>query len=73
MGRAGSAVNVLALLYTTWAFFWSFWPITYAPSLKMFNWAAVIFVGAVMIGCMEYFVHGRNQYKGPAVKVQNFQ
>ena len=73
MGRAGPAVNILALIYTAWAFFWSFWPVEPHPDPETFNWAISVFIAVMLIACFEYVVHGRKHYKGPAVKVQNFR
>ena len=73
LGRAGAPVNVVALLYTLWAFFWSFWPSRSHPSAGTFNWAVVMFVVVMGFACVEYALQGRKKYKGPAAKVQNFQ
>ena len=73
MGRAGPTINILALIYTCWAFFWSFWPVEPNPDYETFNWAISIFMVVMILACLEYVVHGRKHYKGPAVKVQNFQ
>ena len=73
MGRAGPTVNILALIYTAWAFFWSFWPVEPNPDYATFNWAISIFMAVVILACLEYSVHGRKHYRGPAVKVQSYQ
>ena len=73
LGRAGTPVNTVALMYTTWAFFWSFWPNTFAPTVQTFNWAVVLFVGVMGIACVVYFVHARKYYEGPVAKVEGRQ
>ncbi len=70
LGKAGIYVNATALIYITWAFFWSFWPTVYEPTAQTFNLAAVLFVGSMGIACLEYFVHARWYYEGPVVKVE---
>ena len=73
MGRAGPAVNVLAVIYAAWAFFWSLWPFEPHPDHETFNWANTMLVTVLLVACFVYFVHGRKHYKGPAAKVQCFQ
>ncbi|CAN8104703.1 unnamed protein product [Discula destructiva] len=68
LGRWGVPVNIIGLVYSAFAFFWSFWP-TYTPvDAGNFNWAVVIFT-AVFIACLvAYHFQGRRIYQGP-VKV----
>ena len=70
LGRAGTPVNTVALVYISWAFFWSFWPNGFEPTLQTFNWAVVLFVGVMGIACLVYYLHARNYYEGPVAKVE---
>ena len=70
LGRAGTPVNTVALVYISWAFFWSFWPNGFEPTLQTFNWAVVLFVGVMGIACLVYYLHARKYYEGPVAKVE---
>lgn len=70
LGRYGLAVNVLALLYSCWSFFWSFWPNSHDVTAENFNWACVLFVGLMGLSAGLYFAHARHVYEGPVVKVE---
>ena len=69
LGRAGLWVNCMALLYTTWALVWSFFPNAYTVTLQNFNWASVLFVGLMSIATVLYWTHARHVYEGPVAKV----
>ncbi|CAK4030436.1 amino acid transporter [Lecanosticta acicola] len=49
LGRSGLWINVLALIYCTWAAFWSFWPSQSSVSLTNFNWTPVLFVLVLVV------------------------
>ena len=71
LGRLGVPINAAAVLYSLWAFFWSFWPLATPVTAAGFNWALPVFV-VVLIVAMLYFVlvarHGK--YVGPVTQVQ---
>lgn len=70
LGRYGLIVNVVALVYACWSFFWSFWPNSHAVTVENFNWACVLFVGLMGLSCVLYLVQARHVYEGPVVKVE---
>ena len=70
LGKAGLPVNVVALLYSIYGFFWSFWPNAYDVVATNFNYACVIFVGVLGLGTVWYFVHARKIYEGPVAMVE---
>ncbi|KAJ5173413.1 hypothetical protein N7492_006006 [Penicillium capsulatum] len=70
MGRWGLTVNIIALLYSCFALFWSLWPGDREVTLENFNWSVVIFGGVFVISLFMYLVKGRKDYAGPAVIVQ---
>jgi len=70
LGRAGPTVNLVAFIYASWGFFWSFWPNMYQPTLEQFNWACVLFVGVMAVSIVFYYVQGRHVYDGPVAKVE---
>lgn len=70
LGKWGVPMNAAAVMFSVWAFFWSFWPQEYPVTAAGFNWAAAVF-GVVLIGAMGYFaIKGRKQYFGPVVEVE---
>ena len=69
LGKAGIWVNCTALLYSTWAFVWSFFPNAYAVTLQNFNWASVLFVGLMGIATVLYWTQAKHVYEGPVAKV----
>lgn len=70
LGKMGFPVNVVAMVYATWSFFWSFWPNEYQVNAQNFNWACVLFVGLMSISAVLYWTHARRVYDGPVVKVE---
>ena len=70
LGKFGLPVNIVALVYACWSFFWSFWPNSYSVDALNFNWACVLFVGLMGVSGILYAVHARKVYEGPVVKVE---
>lgn len=70
LGRWGVPVNVTALVYVSFAFFWSFWPNERPVTRQNFNWAVVMFVGIFILSVVNYVVYGRKVYVGPVMSVE---
>lgn len=70
LGRFGMPVNIAALIYSSWACFWSFWPNAYHVNASTMNWAVVLFVGLLSLSIILYITHARKVYEGPVVKVR---
>ncbi|PNY28121.1 amino-acid permease [Tolypocladium capitatum] len=70
LGRYGLPVNVTALVYAAWSFFWSFWPNTWVVTAENFNWSSVLFVGMMGVSLLVYYFQARHIYVGPVVKVE---
>lgn len=68
LGRAGLPINCVALLYASWAFFWSFWPNSYSITAENFNWACVLFVALMGVAAGLYILDTTLEYEGPVVK-----
>lgn len=68
LGKAGLPVNLTAMLYAVWSFFWSFWPNAHDVNAVNFNWACVLFVGLMLISAVLYLTYARRKYEGPVVK-----
>ncbi|GLI80698.1 hypothetical protein PoHVEF18_009055 [Penicillium ochrochloron] len=71
MGRWGLPVNIIALIYSCFALFWSLWPSESSITVDSFNWSVVIFGGVFLLSLFMYVVKGRKEYDGPAVIVQH--
>ena len=70
LGKWGVPINAAAVIYSLWAFFWSFWPQATPVTASGFNWASPIFV-LVLIVAMIYFVfRARHRYFGPVTEVE---
>lgn len=70
LGRAGLPINLAALVYGAFAFFWSFWPAVAAPGVQEFNWSVVIFVGVFVFAVGMYVAEARHTYKGPVTLIR---
>lgn len=62
LGRAGIAANVAALAYSTFAFFWSFWPNLSTVSFEEANWAIVIFPATLLAAKIDWDLRGKHVY-----------
>jgi choline transport protein len=67
LGKWGVAVNAGAFLYSSFAFFWSFWPNEVPVTVENFNWASLMFLATAFIAVIDWCVRGRHVYKGPVV------
>lgn len=70
LGKLGIPINIIAVVYCAWAFFWAFWPIYNAVTPENFNWSSVIFVGVLVFAIFWYVVKARHVYKGPVVLIR---
>lgn len=73
LGKWGVAVNTGALLYSTFAFFWSFWPNETPVTTENFNWAVVMFVATFIIAAVDWAFRGRLRYNGPVVHSEGWK
>ncbi|KAL4948130.1 amino acid/polyamine transporter I [Aspergillus filifer] len=69
MGKWGLPVNVIGLVYSCFALFWSLWPGDRHVTADNFNWSVVIFGGVGVISVLMYVWRGRREYTGPVVIV----
>jgi len=70
LGRWGIWCNSFAVMFSTWAFFWCFWPAVKNPSAGDFNWASPIFGVAVVFSLVYYYLVARHKYVGPVMEVE---
>ena len=72
LGRWGIPVNIIGLVYSFFAFFWSFWPNTTPVDATTFNWAVVMFLAVIIGSLASYFTKGREAFQGPVVLVEGW-
>jgi amino acid transporter len=65
LGRFGVMINGAALIFSTYLFFWCFWPLQTPVDLTTFNWAVLMFFTIVIVSTTFYFLGGRRKYAGP--------
>lgn len=70
LGKWGIPINIIGLLYSTFSFFWAFWPNETPVTLENFNWSVVLFIGVFVISLVMYIVQGRKVYKGPVTDIR---
>ena len=72
LGKLGLPINVLAMCYSTFACFWTFWPNSTPVDVESFNWAPVIFMAVMIFAMIAYVLQGRHQFDGPVALVKRF-
>ena len=68
LGMFGVPANVFALIWTTIAMFFSFWPVAMNPTPQTMNWACLLYGATVIFSVCFYVLHGRHIYKGPIIE-----
>ncbi|TQW01245.1 GABA permease [Cordyceps javanica] len=71
LGRWGLSINIAAVLFSFWGFFWTFWPESYPVTWEGFNWASVIFGTTLLMALINYYAGGRRKYQGPVVLIED--
>lgn len=67
LGRYGLPINCCALVYTSWALFWSLWPSQYPVTAANFNWAPIILIGTVIWAALLYHFDRGKKYEAPVI------
>ena len=76
LGRWGTLINAGGFAYSSFAFFWCFWPNVTLNPLNWqgnFNWAVVMFVATCFVCLVDWFVRARKAYRGPVVLVEGWR
>jgi hypothetical protein len=70
LGRWGILINAACIIYSSWGFFWLFWPTQTPITAANFNWTAPIF-GVIILFALVYFqFRAKHRYFGPVVEVE---
>lgn len=70
LGKLGIPMNLAAVIYSLWCFFWAFWPTSLPVSAESFNWSSVLFVAAFVVAAIHFIFVARHKYLGPVAHVQ---
>ena len=70
LGRAGLAINIVAVLFILPLWFFAFWPTATPVTAETMNWASVIFMGVLSIDVVYYLAKGRREYDGPVALIK---
>ena len=69
LGVAGTAVNIISILYSIIGIFFSFWPPTMTVTPQTMNWSIAVFGGVILFAIVFWFVHAKKVYTGPIVEI----
>jgi amino acid transporter len=72
LGKWGTLVNIIALIYiaTVWVF--SFFPPMPNPTASTMNWACVMVGGVVLLATVYYIAFGRKTYAPPEETIEEY-
>lgn len=65
LGRAGLAINTLALCFLFLAFVMLFFPAAPHPDGVSMNWSVLIYGVVIIFSLIYYYLHGRHAYVVP--------
>jgi hypothetical protein len=65
-------INIIALLYITPIFVFTFFPPVPNPTPALMNWATVMVGGVVILATIYYVIWGRNTYTPPKETIDDF-
>lgn len=71
LGKAGNAVNVVALCFLAVFWLFQFFPAAPSPAPSEMNWSCVIWTGVLVFFMTYYAFWGRHNYVGPIAYVKN--
>ncbi|KAK5114102.1 hypothetical protein LTR62_002671 [Meristemomyces frigidus] len=69
LGAWGTPINIAAVAYSVWSFFWCFWPQATPVDAGGFNWAGPLCILALIVAGL-YYIRARHRYEGPVVAVE---
>jgi hypothetical protein len=72
LGKWGVLANVVALVYVTPIFVFSFFPSAPNPTAAEMNWAAVMVGGVAFLATIYYVIWGRTHYSPPNETVEDY-
>ncbi|KAK5156748.1 hypothetical protein LTS14_004961 [Recurvomyces mirabilis] len=70
LGKAGLAINLIALAFLSVQWIFLFFPTAPHPTAPNFNWTCLIFGVAVVWSLAYYYLWGKKEYQGPVEYVR---
>jgi choline transport protein len=70
LGRYGLAINAFAFCYCAFVIVFSCFPVSVPVTLETANWAPLVWVGAIVLAFVVYFLHGKKHYTAPVLFVE---
>ncbi|KAK7179191.1 hypothetical protein DPSP01_012091 [Paraphaeosphaeria sporulosa] len=70
LGKAGLAINIVALIFLVVLWIFAFWPTSPNPTVETMNWAILGYGIVIIFSSAYYFIRGRHTYAGPVEYVR---
>ncbi|KAK4580113.1 hypothetical protein LTR86_000316 [Recurvomyces mirabilis] len=70
LGKAGLAINLIALAFLSVQWIFLFFPTAPHPTAPNFNWTCLVFGVAVVWSLAYYYLWGKKEYQGPVEYVR---
>ena len=70
LGRLGLPINLVAVVYSSFAMVFICFPVATPVQSASMNWAIVMFSAVLIIAMIYYFKHAHRVYVGPVAYVQ---
>lgn len=71
LGKAGNAVNIIAMCFLVVFWVFQFFPAAPSPVPSEMNWSCVIWISVLVFFMTYYSFWGRHNYVGPVAYVKN--
>jgi amino acid transporter len=72
LGNWGIFTNIVALVYITPLFLFSFFPGTPKPTPNTMNWAIVMVGGVIVLATVHYLIWSRKTYEPPNETIEDY-
>ena len=61
------------MLYSSFVFFWMFWPQSTSNAAADFNWSVLMFMVVLIVAIIDWVFRGRKVYSGPVVLTEGYK
>jgi amino acid transporter len=72
LGKWGTLINIVALIYIAPIFVFTFFPPAPNPTPDIMNWGCVMVGGVVILATVYYVISGRKSYTPPTDTIDDF-
>ncbi|KAJ4341105.1 hypothetical protein N0V95_007325 [Ascochyta clinopodiicola] len=73
LGKLGLPINIIAVLFLLFIWFFCFFPASPHPAVADMNWAVLGYGVVIIFATIYYVIHGRHVYVGPVEYVRKGQ